>query len=172
MALRFFFTMSLGVAAIMSAGCSSTKSAKPAYQTEHFSQNSPFQHTLEIGPLVACHLGQRALLSQGYQVENATSDNVHGTKYFQPESNLQLQLDIKLVCMPSSNGSVIYVNAVQTRYELKTSASNTGLSVAGIGSISLPWAADKDALIKVGEETISDPDFYRRFFELLAKLSE
>lgn len=172
MIFRITPLMSLVVMAFLSAGCTTAGTAKPAYQTEHFSENSPFQHALATGPLVACHLGRKALLSQGYLIENSSSDNVRGTKYFQPENNLQLQLDIKLVCMPSSTGSMIYANAVQTRYELKTSASNTGLSVSGIGSISLPWTAEKDSLIKVGEETISDPDFYARFFGLLEKLTE
>ena len=74
------------------------------------------------------------------------------------------------MCLPSNVGAVIYANALQTRYELKSASSSTGVSVAGIGSISLPWAADKEALVKVGEETVADPDFYRRLFALIDAL--
>jgi hypothetical protein len=36
--------------------------------------------------------------------------------------------------------------------------------------LSLPWAADKDTLVKVGEVTITAPDFYQRLFELIKTL--
>ena len=37
-------------------------------------------------------------------------------------------------------------------------------------SLSLPWALDKDTLVKIGEETITQPDFYQRFFDLIKTL--
>lgn len=149
------------------AACTHTPPVQPAYEAETFSPQSPFQSRLGIGPLAACHLGQRALLSQGYLLETATTDTVKGYKFFQRDGNRQLRLEITLVCMPEGSGSVIYANALQTRYEIKATANSSGLTVAGIGSISLPWSEGKEALIKVGEETVSDPDFYRRLFELL-----
>jgi len=38
--------------------------------------------------------------------------------------------------------------------------------VGGIGSVSLPFSATDDTLVKVGSETISDAQFYERFFQL------
>ena len=81
-----------------------------------------------------------------------------------------MRLSISLVCLPSNVGTVIYANARQTRFALKAGSSSAGLSVTGIGSISLPWVADKDSLVKVGEETIADPDFYKRLFALIDSL--
>ena len=63
--------------------------------------------------------------------------------------------------------TIAYANAVQTQYELKQSASSAGLSVSGVGSLSLPWTSRNDSLVKVGAETVSDPDFYTRFFKLM-----
>lgn len=66
----------------------------------------------------------------------------------------------------------LFANALHTRYELKSSGSSTGLSVAGIGSVSVPWPTDKSTLVKVSEETVADPEFYRRLFVLIENLHE
>lgn len=157
--------------ALWLAACSN-KAPKPAYTGEKFSPDSPFALHLSVGPLAACQFGQRALLSQGYQVNNSDAQSIRGTKYFQPKADHQMQLDITLVCLPGSEGATIYASAVQTRYEIKASASNTAVSVAGIGSVNLPWTEGKEALVKVGEETVADPDFYTRLFELLKRFAE
>ncbi len=81
-----------------------------------------------------------------------------------------MELNISLVCLPTPAGAVLYANALQTRYELKTSTTSAGVSVAGMGSISLPWMSDKDSLVKVGEETVADPEFYRRLFALISAM--
>lgn len=125
-----------------------------------------------LEPESVCQIGQRALLSQGYLLETFAPYNLHASKYFQPESTHQMRLEITLVCMPVGGGTTIFASAVQTRYELKSTSASTGLSVAGIGSISLPWGANsKEAMIKVGEETVTDPDFYNRLFDLIRRLA-
>lgn len=170
--LRHPAAFALLAASLLLAACTPQNPPKPAYLAERFSANSPFQHQLAMGELAACHLGQRALLSQGYQIDHSSADNIRGTKYFQPDASHQMRLEITLVCMPAPSGAVIYASALQTRYEIKTSPKTTGLSVTGLGSINLPWAEGKEALVKVGEETVADPDFYERFFELLKTHTE
>ena len=34
----------------------------------------------------------------------------------------------------------------------------------------MPWAAEKDTLVKLGEVTITAPEFYQRLFELIRTL--
>lgn len=146
--------------------------AKKAYQSETFEAETPFQFHSNLPPLLLCDFGKRALLSQGYDVDASAPQSIRGQKFFQPQPDLQVQLKITLVCLPMGEESTMYANALQTRHELKAGGSNTGLSVAGIGSISVPWPTDKNALVKVGEETISDPEFYRRLFMLIDTLKE
>lgn len=150
------------------AGCASRPA--PVYQHETFTNNSPFEYWSTREPANACELGRRALLSQGYQVDESKPVSIHGEKLFQPATDYGMRLSINLVCLPSNVGTVIYANARQTRFALKAGGSSAGLSVAGIGSISLPWSADKDSLVKVGEETVADPDFYKRLFSLIEAL--
>ncbi len=157
-ALPFIALLALGA-------CSSTPA--PVYKAESFEAETPFQFHSELAPKVLCEHGKRALLSQGYEVENVSSFSLRGSKFFQPLSDHQVQLRITLVCLESGEHATVYANALQTRYELKSSGTSTGLSVTGIGSISVPWPTDKSSLVKVSEETVSDPEFYRRLFVLI-----
>jgi len=158
----------LALSGLLLAGCASAP--PPAYRGESFDAESPFVTWSTREPAAACEIGKRALLSQGYQVDSSKPNSIRGEKFFLPKPDYGMTLNITLVCLPSNVGTAVYANALQTRYELKSAASSTGVSVAGIGSISVPWASDKEALIKVGEETISDPDFYRRLFGLIEAL--
>jgi hypothetical protein len=155
----------LALAGLLLAGCGSAPA--PAYRSESFNSESPFVTWSTREPEAACEIGRRALLSQGYQVDSTHPARIRGEKFFLPKPDYGMTLNITLVCLPSNVGTAVYANALQTRYELKSAATSTGVSVAGVGSISLPWTADKEALIKVGEETIADPDFYRRLFALI-----
>ena len=137
---------------------------------ETFQHESPFVTWSTREPAAACELGKRALLSQGYRLEGTDMVRVRGEKFFQPKPDEGITLNITLVCLPSTVGAVIYANALQTRYALKSGSTSTGLSVAGLGSISLPWTAAKEALVKTGEETVTSPAFYRRLFSLIQTL--
>lgn len=144
----------------------------PAYRAEQFAAVSPFEYRTPLTPQESCAAAQRALLSQGYQVDDQKPQTVRGRKLFQPEPGHHMELNITLVCLPIQAGAVVYANALQTRYELKSSSSSAGVSVAGMGSISLPWLSEKESLMKVGEETVSDPDFYHRLFQLIDSMDD
>jgi len=157
----------LGIAALLLGACASQPQP---YLTETFDSESPYMDWSSRDPAGACELAKRALLSQGYRVASADAQSIRGEKFFQPKPDNGVTLHIHLVCLPSNLGAVVYANALQTRFEMKSASSNTGVSVAGVGSISLPWSSDKEALVKVGEETITDPHFYRRLFALIDTL--
>lgn len=155
--------------ALTLGACSTTKNSR-SYQSETFQSDSPFQYYSNREPDAACEIGKRALLSQGYQIDDAKLRNIRGEKYFRPKVDEANRLSITLVCLPSSLGSVIYATGLETQFEMKSKGSSAGVSVAAFGSVSLPWAIDKDTLVKVGEETVTSPDFYQRLFELIKSL--
>ncbi len=161
-----------GLMALSLLACSSSGTKPTAYTAESFDAESPFQYRSDLPPLVLCEHGKRALLSQGYEVDASSPGNIRGSKSFQPQAEQQVQLRITLVCLETGHDSTIYANALQTHYELKAGGSSTGLSVAGLGSISVPWPVEKSSLVKVGEETVTDPDFYYRLFSLIEMLKE
>ena len=161
--------IALSVVAGCLSGCQTTPPAH-AYKSEAFSAESPFQYYSNREPGGACEIGKRALLSQGYQLETTQELNIRGEKYFQPTAERVTKLTITLVCLPSDLGAVIYANALETQFELKSSGNTAGVSVSGMGSVSLPWSINKDTLVKIGDVTITEPEFYQRLFELIKTL--
>ena len=156
---------------LLLGACAGNKSTR-AYQTESFTSETPFQYYSNREPDVACEVAKRALLSQGYQVDDAKSRSIRGEKFFRPQQDQATTLSITLVCLPSSLGAVVYANGLETQYEMKSKGTNAGVSVAAVGSVSLPWAMDKDTLVKIGEETITAPEFYQRLFDLFKTLDQ
>ena len=154
---------------LLLCSCTTSKTSR-SYQTETFNSESPFQYYSSQEADKACEIAKRALLSQGYQVDDDKPRNIRGEKFFRPTPDEATRLTITLVCLPSSLGAVIYANALETQYELKAKGSNAGVSVSALGSVTLPWSIDKDTLVKIGEETITQPDFYQRFFDLIKTL--
>lgn len=165
--LRYFCLAALSC--LLLGACGASKSTR-AYQTESFTSETPFQYYSNREPDVACEVAKRALLSQGYQVDDAKPRNIRGEKFFRPQPDQATTLSITLVCLPSSLGAVVYANGLETQYEMKSKGTSAGVSVATVGSVSLPWAMDKDTLVKIGEETITAPEFYQRLFDLFKTL--
>lgn len=156
-------------AGLLLCACNSTKVTR-SYQSESFSSETPFQYYSSRDAEGACEVGKRALLSQGYQIDEEKPRSVRGEKFFRPRPDEATRLSITLVCLPSSLGAVIYASALETQFEMKSKGSNAGVSVSALGSVSLPWAIDKDTLVKVGEETVIAHDFYQRLFDLIKSL--
>lgn len=157
------------MAGLLLTACNTTKGPR-SYQSESFPSETPFQYYSSREPDNACEIAKRALLSQGYQIDDTKPRSIRGEKYFRPKPDEANTLTITLVCLPSSLGTVIYANALETQYEMKAKGTSAGVSVSAVGSVSLPWAIDKDTLVKVGEETITAADFYKRLFELIKSL--
>lgn len=154
---------------LLLTACTPGKTVR-SYQSETFPSDTPFQYYSQRMPDNACEIGKRALLSQGYQIDDGKALNIRGEKYFRPKADEVSRLTITLVCLPSALGTVIYANALETQFEMKAKGSSAGVSVSALGSVSLPWSVDKDTLVKVGEETVTAPDFYQRLFELIKSL--
>jgi hypothetical protein len=58
----------------------------------------------------------------------------------------------------------LYANALLSAYDVKRSTSSASLGLTAIGSVSLPIGQSADSMVKTAEETITDREFYRRFF--------
>jgi hypothetical protein len=166
----FFRSLMLAVLAALALGACNTTKASRSYQSETFTSETPFQYYSSREAEGACEVGKRALLSQGYQIDDEKPRSIRGEKYFRPRADEATRLSITLVCLPSSLGAVIYASALETQFEMKSKGSNAGVSVSALGSLSLPWSIDKDTLVKVGEETVTAHDFYQRLFDLIRSL--
>ena len=137
---------------------------------EAFDSTTTYERPYGTEPARACEAARRAMLSQGYAITAAVADSVTGRKNFQPSIELQASVDIHVVCTRDGpHSSIVFVNAVQDRYGLKKSNNSASVGVGVIGSLSLPFTAGDDSMVKIGSETVQDPIFYERFFVLVER---
>lgn len=151
-------------------GCATGKSQMQPQ--ENFASTSTFSRTYGAPPAETCEAARRALLSQGYVLDTATKDIVHGRKNFQPVAETHIEMEIRVVCTPetrSGKSTLGFVTAQQDRFALKKNANSASLGVGVLGSVSLPFSASEDSMVRIGSETISSSDFYERLFALIGR---
>lgn len=166
----FIATMTTLATLTLLPACSSTKSNVNKY--EEFGSTTVFSHSFAGSDKASCEAARRALLSQGYVISEANAAFVKGRRKFQPESDIHVEMEFSVVCAPDSKGSnstTVFANAVRDRYSLKKSSNSASIGVGGLGSVSLPFGATDDSLVKVASETIPTGQLYDRFFELVER---
>ena len=140
------------------------------YQGERFQSDETFSRLFDASVDDTCEAARRALLSQGYIIGAARGDALTGSKRFQPEGEVHIEISFHVVCVAEGQGGALataYVSAQQDRYALKKLPNNTSVGVGMLGSISVPLSSSEDSLVKVGSETIPAGQFYERFFALM-----
>lgn len=149
------------------AGCG-LRGAKqePPPSGETFGADDTYSRTYSVAPGAACEASRRALLGQGYVIGKAGADAVEANKNFQLDAEIHTQLNVRVTCLAQDEGqAVVFVNAVQDRYALKTQSNSASVGVGVLGSVSLPVGSSGAALVKVASNTVQNQDFYSRFFD-------
>ena len=155
------------------AGCAQ-RPASPLqnFEPESFDTSSTnFSRHYEVAPSKACEAARRALLSQGYVLSMASGEQVTGRKFFQPNAETHVPLEMRVVCAPEGgeDTAVVFAVGVQEVHAVRKANNSASLGVGGLGSLSLPVPGSNDGMVKVGTQTVSDTRFYRSFFDLLAE---
>lgn len=165
------WAVALAVVATL-AGCGGTSTLQTLPPQESFTSAATFSRMFNARAEQTCEAARRALLSQGYIIDTSRKDLVEGNKNFQPEAERHLQMHIRVVCAAeSADGklSVGFVTALQDTYALRKASNSASVGVSALGSLSLPFSAGHDSMIKVGSETIQSERFYESFFELMRR---
>jgi Uncharacterized protein conserved in bacteria (DUF2242) len=158
------------------AGCAwppgASRGVPSVYQQERFQSDETFSRLFDANARDTCEAARRALLSQGYLITSARNDAIVGSKRFQPEGDVHVEISFTVVCVAEGAQGAIataYVSAQQDRYVLKRVPNNSSLGVGMLGSISVPLSSSEDSLVKVGSETIPAGQFYDRYFALMQR---
>lgn len=164
----------LAIAALLLAGCGAGPNVK-LYKSENFQAGAAFSKTIPMASAVVCRNVKRALLSQGYQIEQtpATKDSpfLTGTKNWQPEDDVAVTLHLQVTCVhEDENSSTVFATAIEEAYKLQTVTGSVSAGVS-IATITMPSSSGR-ALMVVRRETIQDPEFYGRFYTLVQKFAE
>lgn len=139
----------------------------PVHRQESFDPKAPYQYRMPVEAGMACNAAKLALLSQGYAAEAQGQNQLKGNKSFQPEDDRHVIIDFNVHCVATRTGTMLYANATESRFDLKKSSQSAGISIASVGGITLPWGSSSESLVKVAGQTIADPQFYRRFYDLV-----
>ena len=171
MSLSFQMTACLcAVAAVMLGAC--TTSRQGVFQTEAFGETSTYSRSFAATPIATCEAARRSLLSQGYVITLFRPDAINGRKNFQPNGDVHAEIEFHVTCASDGTdgkGSIAFVNALQDHYALKKTNSAASLGLPALGSVSLPFSASDDSLVKVASQTILESKFYERFFSLVER---
>lgn len=170
-----FYQATLGRVGLLSllgllGACATAGKAMPPQ--EEFASTSTYSRLFDATSAQTCEAARRALLSQGYIISTTRDDLVIGQKNFQPELEVHLQIEIRVVCAPETPDgkvSLSFVTALQDHYALKKSNNSASLGVGAIGSVSLPFTSSNDSLVKISSKTIDSATFYERFFDLVKR---
>ncbi|WP_019939183.1 DUF2242 domain-containing protein [Bordetella sp. FB-8] len=165
----FRVSVSLASLAFLLTACGSSPN-NAAYEQENFIQNQTYSRSVKASYRVACDAGRRALLSQGYSIDKSTGDTVSGHKNFVDSEGRNTQITFNVNCAPDSSGpndSQVFANAIQDSFSLKKSTTAASVGVSILGSVSLPFMSSDDALVKTSSVTVTRPQFYSGFFDLL-----
>lgn len=143
------------------------------YQNEKFHADETFSRLFDGSADDTCEAARRALMSQGYVINSNKPGAINGSKHFQPDGEIHVEINFNVVCIADGRNrqlSTAYVSAQQDRYAVKKSSNATSIGVSAIGSISVPLSSTQDSMVKVASETIPAGEFYDRYFALMQRL--
>lgn len=158
--------------AIAALGACAGVRTTPITVQEDFSSTDVHAHSFPGTDRATCEAARRALLSQGYVIQEASAALVRGRKNFQPGADVHVQIEFHVVCAPDSKGSnstTAFANAVRDRYSLRKSSTSASVGVPALGSVSVPFGLSDESLVRVASETIDTRQFYERFFALVER---
>ena len=164
-------TVCLALCAPLLLGACAT-SRQGVFQTEAFGETTTYSRNFSATAIETCEAARRSLLSQGYVITMFKPDAINGRKNFQPNGDVHAEIEFHVTCASDGvdgKGSIAFVNALQDHYALKKTNSAASLGLPALGSVSLPFSASDDSLVKVASQTILESKFYDRFFGLVER---
>lgn len=170
------FLRSYAIAALICTaaltGCAlpgKSKTASPSTVAEAaFSETDTFSRTYGNSPEQSCEAARRALLSQAYLMTDVAPTRMSARKNFQQNREQHYEVEFHVTCVANPGlSSTLFVSAVQQIYGLRKTSSSASVGVGILGSLSVPVMSEDESMIKVGSVTLTKPDLYQRFFDLV-----
>ena len=92
-------------------------------------------------------------------------------KEFQPDDDTNVTLRLQTSCADNNDGtSTIYATAMREVNQVQAEKQHRS---AGIGWATITVPAGSARVLKpLSRETVTDPEFYKRFYALVSKLAE
>lgn len=157
-------SVALLAAAALSSGCA-TRDHDVA--RDSISAQTPFSKTFQGSGDAVCWSVKRALLSQGYMLDHSNESGVlTGTRDFQPSEKLNVSYHLQTSCADNRDGtSIVFVTATREDSKLQKMKQTTSMGV-GPATLTMPSGSAR-VLGTVRRETVKDPSFYQKFFDVV-----
>lgn len=158
------------LAASLLASCASTKEV---HRKEAFQSGTPFSAKINRPSKVVCWSVKRAFLAQGYMLDRSTAEaaTLTGVKEFQTDDDTNVTLRLQTSCADNNDGtSTVYATAMREVNQVQAEKQHRSFGI-GWATITVP-AGSARVLRPLKRETVNDPEFYQRFYGLIAKLAE
>lgn len=143
------------------AGCSGPLTYA---EREQFRADSRFSRNFSAAPEPVCEAARRALLRDGYIIENGAEPRLEGVKEFQIEKGRHAILRVYGTCGQRADGSILFVTATEEHFDVLTSRQSTSVGVPLVSPISISKNSEVDNQVKTLGETVADKKFYERFY--------
>jgi hypothetical protein len=164
----------LNLAAITIAGLLAGCAPIPVpYHPQGFDSNRFYEHSYATSPARTCEAARRALLSQGYTMDDVQPGKIAiaGHKYFQADPTHHVALKFSAECdargKDATGGTTVFASGEEDQYGLQRGASaSASLNVSPFGSLSMPLPSGIDQMVEMASETVTDPAWYQGVFDL------
>ncbi len=161
---RGYCVLLLAAGLLAGAGCASHKHD---LARDSIKSDAPFSKTFSGSGEMVCWSVKRALLSQGYMLDQRNDSGVlTGTRDFQPQPKLNVTVRLQASCADNKDGtSIVFATAIREDSRLQKMKQSTSVGI-GPATLTMP-SGSAQVLGVVRRETLQDPGFYERFFSLV-----
>jgi hypothetical protein len=140
------------------------------YAANEAFQSDPRHQRNFQGPASSlCDAARRALLSDGYVVTRRDDRSILGGKEFQIEEKRHAILHLYVNCEQRAGGSVLFVTATEEHFDVKTIRNTSSIGFPLLAPIYSRTTNEADQPVKIQGETITEPDFYDRFYRAVQR---
>ena len=116
---------------------------------------------------------KRAFLAQGYMLDRSTAEaaTLTGVKEYHTDDETNVTLRLQTSCADNQDGtSTIYATAMREINKVQEENQHRSVGV-GWATITVPSGSAK-IMRPLRRETVSDPEFYKRFYSLVSRFAE
>lgn len=160
---RYSLLLILAILSLTACGGNRTYAVKEDFQTD-----SRYRRDFSATAAPVCEAARRVLQGDGYIVVKGADHDLVGAKEFPIEENRQAQLRMYVTCSPRGKGSTLFATATEEHFDVKTSSESTSIGIP-LTPLSIGSKKETHALAKTHGETVTDYNFYQRFYRAVEK---
>lgn len=138
----------------------------PMHRGESFEPDPRYRRVFKMPAAQVCEAARLVLLGQGYVVRSldANALSLDGNKQLPGDKQSHTVLQVVVNCVPQSQGTRLFVTAVEESFEVRKSSESSALGLPMVGPITVSRSSTTENQIKSSGETVRDERFFDRFF--------